>query len=181
MENVNALNPSGQTVTPPEEIIVDENQLKMEIPLTEEEQKIQQAKEDYDKSALEHAQKIVEGIKAGYEEAKGLAKDLSAKTIGTWITEKDLAKLLRSDMSHVKKLLMHLDRFGMLDMKIVGPAVLVKTSRRPEEQLKKLLRDKGQLLEKMAQLEGLLAIVHGEIPKDEVKEEEVIDDTPTTC
>lgn len=156
---------------PAEETIQDENQLKMEIPLTEEEQQIQKAKEDYDKSALDHAQKIVEGIKAGYDEAKAIARDMSHKTIGGWVTEKELTRLLNSDMKHVKSLLMRLDRFGMLDMKIVGPAVLVKTSRKPEEQLKKLLRDKGQLLEKMAQLEALLAIVHGEIPKEEeVKE-----------
>lgn len=162
---------------PPEEIIQDENQMKLEIPLTEEEQKLAQARAEYQKSQEEHAAKIVEGIRAGYEEAKEMAKDLSAKTAGTWITEKDLARTLRSDMSHVKKLLTHLDRFGMLDMKIVGPAVLVKACRKPEKTLEKLLRDKGQLIEKQMQLEALLTIVHGDIPiPDEPQAEELKQD-----
>ncbi len=170
-EITEALSNSAGTTNPPEEIIQDENQLKMEIPLTEEEQKIKLAREEYEKSQEDHAKKVVEGIHAGYMEAKGLAQDLSAKTAGTWIEERELVKMLRQEPKAVKRLLAHLDRFGMLECKIVGPAVMVKTNRHPEHALQKLLKDKGQLMEKIAQLDALLAIVHSECPKPEAAKE----------
>ena len=130
-----ALSNSAGTTTPPEENIQDENQLKMEIPLTEEEQKIQDAKEEFEKAKAEHARKVVEGIHAGYQEAKKLATELSARAAGTWFFEKDLARQMNKDKAVLQKELKWLDQFGFIEVKVNGPSMQVKITRKPEKHM----------------------------------------------
>lgn len=141
---------------------IEPQQPNESVNITDEEA-IKKANEEHEKLTREYAEKVVEAIKAGYEQAKTLAEDIRKKTLSTWFFEKDLARLLRSDLKGTQGLLKQIDSFGFLEVKVTGAAVQFKINRKPEKCLEKIMRDRHQLHERVAQIETLIMIVNEDI------------------
>lgn len=157
-EITEALGDSAQPVNPPE---------KTSEPELTEEQKIEQAKIEFEEAKQAHAKKVVEGIGKGYEEAKKMATEIAHKTLSNWFFEKDLARQMKMDLGQLKNNLKWLDGFGMIEHKVVGPALQLKIIRKPEKMMEKLMKFRHQLMERMAQLEVVCTLVSSECKTNE--------------
>lgn len=153
-----ALSNSAEPVNPTEKINEPE--------LTQDE-KIAQAKVEYEEAKQKQAEMVVEGISKGYEEAKKVATDIAHKTLSGWFFEKDLARQMNKDLNWLKNQLRWLDGFGMIEHKAIGAALQLKINRKPEVMAQKLLKHRANMMEKMAQLDVLLTIIAEDCPKPE--------------